>query len=318
MALPYNFGSGTLPADANFMNQLQIDLTLLSSFGGSPGSRLTLTSGTPVMTASVPNATTVFYTGGTTELHQDTTDTSKSPGAVGVSLNYDMFAWLDGSTARCTRGPDWTVGGGSAVVRGTGAGSTALTRNNGILVNANAITNGPAALQGYYVGTIRSNTSSKIDFIYGGAASGGVAAVLNVWNMYNRVSIGTTVTDSGGNYTYTSSTVRQARAAATNQISFVLGLQEDMVDITYVTNLATVAAAAFATASIGLDSLTVFSTQASEWFDSAGTVQLGQMTRHLFSGLGSHFAAPLEASDNTNANTFNTNNSNRFAACLRM
>src|SRR5207302_1105083 len=119
----------------------------------SPQGRLTLASGTPVMTSDQAAKTTVYYspyvgqfvpiydgtrfiatdTGG--ELSQATTDTTKSPAAVAANSNYDVFVWNDAGTVRATRGSAWT----SDTARGTGAGTTELQRLNGIWTNKNAI-----------------------------------------------------------------------------------------------------------------------------------------------------------------------------------
>ncbi|NDD75634.1 MAG: hypothetical protein EBZ40_11765, partial [Gammaproteobacteria bacterium] len=208
-----------------------------------PQGRLTLSSGTPVMVSTVSAATTVFYSpyvgrfvplyNGTTytmtdvggELSQATTDSTKSPTACASNSNYDLFVWNDGGTLRCTRGPAWT----SDNARGTGAGSTELVRINGILLNANAITNGPAAQRGTFVGTIRTNASSQVDWTFAGSAAAGR---FSVWNAYNRVSVASTVFDPTDSWTYTTATWRQSNGAATNQISIVAGLAENAIRVT--------------------------------------------------------------------------------------
>jgi hypothetical protein len=173
--------------------------------------RLTLVSNQPQMT-NVAGASTVFYTpynglivplwNGSlvvaasigAELSQAVTDTSKSPAATIANKNYDYFVWRDptGSVMRCTRGPPWT----SDVARGTGAGTTELARGGGIVVNAQTITNGPASQRGMYVGTIRTNGAGTIDWNRGGSAAGGLAALLTLWNNYNRFKLITDVRDS--------------------------------------------------------------------------------------------------------------------------
>jgi hypothetical protein len=206
-----------------------------------PQGRLTLVSATPVMTASQTAKTTVYYTpyagqycplydgssftmhdlGG--ELSQATTDTTKSPAAVTANSNFDLFVWLDGTTYRCTRGPTWS----SDTSRGSGAGTTELIRQNGIWLNKNAITNGPAASRGTYVGTVRSNGSGQIDWNLGAAGSGGVAGFLGVWNLYNRAFVAAQSTDTSPSWTYSSGTNRQADNSSGNRISFVTGLDVD-------------------------------------------------------------------------------------------
>jgi hypothetical protein len=222
-----------------------------SNAGGTNGQstlaqgRLTLTSGSPVLSAAVLAATTIYYTpyngnlvpvwNGSafistvfTEMSQSLTDTTKSPGAAAASNVYDMFVWNNSGTLRCTRGPAWQAGGGSNTLRGSGPGSTALTRVNGVLVNANAITNGPAAGAGTYVGTIMTDTSgATVTFQPLGGSLWTTIGSLPVWNMYNRVSQYATIEASGGTYTYSSASARVAQGNSNNSVVAVSGLPED-------------------------------------------------------------------------------------------
>lgn len=313
-------------ADANFQE-------LYRGTTDTPQGRLTLASGIPVMTASVAGATNIIYTpysgqscpvydgsqfsmldfGG--ELSQLTTDNTKSPAAVGATSVYDMFVWNDNGIMRCTRGPAWT----SATAR-----SLALTRLQGILVNSAAITNGPAQYRGTYVGTISSNASSTVDFILGTAASGGGAAVLNVWNYYNRHQVITRVTDNATAYTYTTATVRQANGSAGNQITYTIGVAED-APMFYYQQTVTTAALAGATAqvSIGDDSTTVMELGGSYFVAQAAVAATGTMDVVYTKGMaepiaGLHFAAALEKGDGANANTFNVNTLGELSGILWM
>lgn len=232
----------------------------------TPQARLTLTTNVPVLTSTVSAVTTVYYTpyagnlvpiyNGTvwsalaiSELSQATTDTTKSPAAVANNSNYDVFVWNDSGTMRATRGPAWT----SDTARGTGAGTTELERVNGVLVNKIAITNGPAAQRGTYVGTIRSNGTATIDYILGGTAAGGQAAVLNVWNMYNRVNIVTAIRDSTDSWTLAASSIRSANNSATMRVSFVCGITEDTFSASY-SCLAQAGASGAAGVAVGINS----------------------------------------------------------------
>lgn len=158
---------------------------VLNSTGGAgvaiispPQGRLTLQSLTPVMTITQAAKTTIYYTpqvgnliplyDGTnfvmtsigTEISALTTDATKSPAAIGASKVNDWFVWNDAGTIRLGHGPDWT----NDTTRSAG---TALVMVNGIRLNSAAITNGPAAQRGTYVGTTRSNASSQFDWIVG-------------------------------------------------------------------------------------------------------------------------------------------------------
>lgn len=217
---------------------------------GLPRGRLTLTSVTPVLTASVLAATTIYYTpyvvgnlvpiyNGTNfnnvvfaELSNITSNSATGkagPAAVANNSNYDLFVWLNSGAATLTRGPAWTSDTG----RGTGAGTSELQRVNGIQTNKVAITNGPGANLGTYVGTVRSNGSAQIDFQVGASAAGGTAAILGVWNAYNRVMHHAAVQDSTASWSYGTNTWRAADNSNGNRISAVVGLNEDSIDVRY-------------------------------------------------------------------------------------
>ena len=294
-----------------------------------PQGRLTLASATPVMSASQAAATTIYYTlavgnmipiyDGTnmvptvfTELSVATTDTTKNPAAIGASKVNDWFVWNDAGTLRLCHGPDWT----SDTARSTG---TALTAVNAIYLNSVAITNGPAASRGTWVGTTRSDASSKLNFVFGASASGGVAALLNVWNAYNRVNVGTIVVDSAA-YTDTSITVKQFHSGGTGmQIDFVLGAQVDAVrwDIATEVVLATVSGA-FAIIGVGLDTITAFSGQRARIQNpTAVTFPFGLNQSGVWNTpIGKHSIAMLQQSDGSNANQFNNTAAASLTASL--
>lgn len=275
-----------------------------------PQGRLTLTANTPVMTATASGQTTIRYTpypggggqlvplwdgndfymadiGG--ELTQATTDSTKSPAAATTNSNYDMFVWSDSGTLRCTRGPAWS----SDTSRGTGAGTTELELVNGIYVNKNAITNGPAARRGTYVGTVRSNGSSQIDWIYGAAASSGTAGVFGVWNMYNRVLVSSVTSDNGSSYTYNSTTWRAARASNTMRCSLVRGMDEDIVDALYQVTM-NGGASGDVQIGIGLDSTSANSAQIAPYFSLGTAVGAAPAAYAGYPGLGFHYLQALE------------------------
>jgi hypothetical protein len=213
--------------------------------------RLTLATGTPVMTGAQTGKTVIYYTpyvgnqmpvttNGTSftattfsELSNITTASSSGnagPAAVAANSNYDLFVWSNSGTLTLTRGPAWT----SDTARGTGAGTSELQRVAGIWTNKNAMTNGPGANLGTYVGTVRSNGSSTIDWQPGGVAAGGTAAVLGVWNTFNRLGAKGFVGDSTASWNYTTATVRPANNSTAMRVSYVQGLQEDFFDADYV------------------------------------------------------------------------------------
>lgn len=251
-------------------------LPVISVALSPPQGRLTTTSGVAVMTSNALAATTLYYTpsngnmvpiyDGTkfvprlfVQMSQLTTDTTKSPAACAADTNYDLFVWDDAGTLRCTRGPAWTNSGAGTSARGTGAGTTELDFTTPFATNKNAITNGPAANRGTYVGSIRTNASSQIDMSFGGSASGGVAGFNGIWNMYNRVLGAFVCIDNGASYTYNVDAIRRARNSANNQHTFFFGLPQDAYSCNYSMRVDTPATVnAFGQIGMGLNSITNF------------------------------------------------------------
>lgn len=285
-----------------------------SSGAGSPSvpqGRLSLSTGIPVMTATVSAATTVYYVphvgryvplyNGTSwtmtdiggELSQATTDSTKSPAACATNSNYDLFIWNDSGTYRCTRGPAWT----SDTARGTGAGTTELERVAGILVNKIAITNGPAAQRGTYVGTIRTNGSSQVDYHLGGLGTGGVAAVLGVWNAHHRVDVTACSQDDTNTYTYATATWRPANNSTAYRISFVCGLAEDAIEAAY--HAYAVATTSNALCGIGLDSTSTLSAHATPGAMNGSVILNIVASLRAPPQLGFHFVQAIERSQTT-------------------
>lgn len=297
-----------------------------------PQGRLTLTPNLPVLTASVSGAASVLYTphvgllvpiwdgskllavtmGG--ELSQTLTDATKSPAAAIASRNYDVFFWLDGSTPRATRGPPWT----SDTVRGTGAGSSELTRAGGILVNAQAITNGPAVLRGTYLGTVRTNASATIDFLFGGSAVGGSLLNMSVWNTYNRVRFSSLGRDSAASWTYNVSTPRPLNNSVANRANFLQGLQEDAASAHLYCSVTT-SSAIGGSISIGENSTSV---PTGVWGESpintAGGSTLFQNVRHSSNLLGWNFFQALEYARASTSITLSENVATFYAGGLML
>lgn len=296
-------------------------LPSLGVFSGdvSPQGRLTLTSGTAVPISDVAAATIVYYTpavgqivpiyNGTAfinidiggELSQSTTDNTKSPAAVVNNSNYDIFIWNDSNTIRSTRGPAWT----SATNRGTGAGTTELLFLKGVAVNKFAITNGPGANLGTYVGTIRSNGTATIDLTFGSSATGGGAAIIGVWNLYNQVPVSSIVKDTTASWTYQSATIRSANNSVGNRFSFVHGLQLDPIKVEY-NAVVNYSGGAASSAQIGFvmdaDNSYDFS---SRFVSVSAAIAAGLHASGAYKPvLGFHFIQATESTDVTNNNQF--------------
>lgn len=233
-----------------------------------------------------------------TQLSNVTTDSSTGnagPAAVAANSNYDLFVWSNSGTLVLTRGPAWT----NDTTR-----SLSIARIAGIWTNVSAITNGPAANLGTYVGTVRSNGSAAIDWNTGGIGSGGTAAVLYVWNAYNRVAFSGLVGDSTTSWNYTSGTLRPANNSTTMRASFVQGLQEDPFYADYAGYFSDNTGNASAIAAIGYDSTTASSGRiVPGWtFGTQGGDPVGGNT---VQAIGYHYMQALECvSFNAGTTTF--------------
>ena len=287
--------------------------------GPDPGGRLTLTTATPVMVSDVSNSTSIFYAlykhdqvpiyNGTawtmttfTELTNTTTDSTVNPAAVAADSNYDLFVWNDAGTLRLGRGPAWT----SATGRGTGAGTTELERVLGVWTNKVDITNGPAAQRGTYVGTVRSDSASTIDWELGGSAANGDPGFLYVWNAYNRVQVNIQVRDTTDTWTYATNTVRSANGSTSNRVSAVFGLNEESVSASY-NGCGTIGAGVTMEVGIGLDTTSAHSGTFPFFSNVAMTGnQVGSYEG--FPGLGHHFFQAVENAFNAATVTFRGDN----------
>jgi hypothetical protein len=224
------------------------------------------------------------------EVSQLTTDTTKSPAAVANNSIYDIFCWVDSAINRCTRGP----------ARASDSTAGAFTFQQGIPLNTNSITNGPAAQRGTYVGSIRSNGTATIDLKFGSAAAGGGPAWFGVWNMYNRVSASPMVSDTNPAFTVGTSAVEALDVAGTgtglgNRISILHGIDEDAVSarvhlrgISVVSQQLKFGFCLDSTAAFSSQGFTSYSNQALDMFHEGGFSG--------FIGTGFHFLSACESS----------------------
>lgn len=296
-----------------------------------PQGRLTLTSATPVLAATVSASATVYYAlylGNIVPIYDTVSYTpttftelsnvlanssvgSAGPAAAVAAKNYDLFVWSNAGTLTLTRGGAWN----SDTAR-SATTENDLQRVLGIYTNLNAITNGPGAGLGTYVGTIMTDAGgATASMVYGGSASGGTAGWLGVWNLYNRVRQSARVIDTAAAWTYATATYRPANNSATNRITFVRGLNEESVHALYTCAMNTAAATTppFGFVGVGLDATNAIAT------DSVAAKVIADITGvaspqaegttptsryHHLPGLGKHFLSAIEIGDGTNNTTF--------------
>ena len=238
--------------------------------------RLTLTTATPVTTADVTGATTMYFTpygghqialyDGTDWVLHNFTEISLALGTLTSGLPYDVFCYSSSGTATLEF-LAWTNGTTRA---------TALALQNGVLSKTGALTR-------RYLGTFYTTSTT---------ATEDSAAKRFVWNYYNRVPRPMKVFEATDTWGYDTDTVRQARASTANQLAVVIGVNEVPVQVT-LTAIARHSATGTISVGIGVDSTTA----------TAGTTARAGLTTATttvsvhyagFPGLGYHFLAWLE------------------------
>lgn len=216
----------------------------LASIAAFPQGRLTLTSGTPVITTGVTAASTVYYTPYTGQLcpvWDGAQFNLKIFAELSLTLNvnhvlnsiYDCYIINDATDGvKLVTAPAW-----SNIAAGTGSrsGTCDQTRLAGILVNANQLTmrNGGttytvAANRGAYVGSLYiDGTAGQVTChtAYGQSRKWGV------WNAYNRVPVALKAGDATASWTYATATLRAANNSSANSITLFSGLAEETYDI---------------------------------------------------------------------------------------
>lgn len=249
--------------------------------------RLTLSTGVPITTTDQTAKATVYFTpfrGNTIALYVNggwalRTFTEKSLSIAGFTTgkNYDVFGY-DASGVLAIESLVWT----SDTVR-----ATALALQDGVLVKSGDATR-------KYLGTFYTTATGQTE---------DSAAKRYVWNYYNRAPRSMRVQDNN-NWTYGATALRQARATATNQLEFVVGVAEDAISarLSVTAKLSTSAVEMIAT--IGLDSTTTASSDVVATKTSSGTYAALHAMFDSFVAAGRHRLVWLEGSDNSATSTF--------------
>lgn len=319
-----------LPAPVSNLEPLRlIDIAALINQTGilpsniitTPQGRLTLTSGTPVTSTSVSGANKIFYTpyagsgipiyafngsGMNTVRFTELTNTlansatgNAGPAAVVANAAYDLYVWDTGAGYALTRTPAWST------INIPGAGVSTSRNLWGVETNNNAITNGPRAGFGTYVGSFMTNSAGLVDDIYGASGTGGVAAVFNLWNAFNRISVQTMVQDSTASWTFTGSAFvfRAANGSANIQVRFFRGRNEDGVRAQYDAISNGVGGGGTVSTGIGLDSTTTY-TGTTGYNGNNTAFQSLTATYAGLPGVGYHTLTALECNSNTGTSTW--------------
>jgi hypothetical protein len=229
-----DLGTTTLPWANGYFTGLPMDIGLCEG-------RLTLTSGTPVTTADVTAATSIYfapYKGNRIALYDGTnwalytfTELTLALGTLTSALTYDVFVYNNAGTLTLE-----ALAWSTATAR-----ATALTTQNGVLVKTGATTR-------RYLGTFYTTSTTTTE---------NSAAKRLLWNYYNRVDLALLLQEVTASWTYATSTIRQARATASNQVEIVVGVAEVNVRA-QVAAMASASTRQVASVGIGFDSTTAY------------------------------------------------------------
>lgn len=256
--------------------------------------RLTLESGVPVSTSDQSAKTTLYctpYGGNRIDLYNSTktawerlTSNEMSITLVGLTAAtmYDVFVYSNSGTPTLEL-TAWS----SATVRATG-----YTLQDGVPVKSGTPTR-------RLVGSIYINAT--------GGQSDDTLAKRYVSNLYNRKRRPLKKTTTGS-WTYTTATLRQANADATNQLDVVNCIDEDMVEATVSTSAHNSTSSVMATVAVGLDSTSAAATGSvgpDENISAGGNNPLGIFARFVgHVGIGRHRLVWLERSTASGTTTW--------------
>lgn len=173
--------------------------------------RLTLTSATPVTSADVSGATTLYwapYAGNKVALYDGSswsvsTFTQRSISLSGLTASKPYDVWVyDNSGTITLELLVWT----NDTTR-----ATAIVLQDGVWCKTGALTR-------RYLGTLYVDS--------GGGAVTSTLAIRHLWNYYNRCPLPLFRMDTTNSWTYTVAAWRQANASTANQFDFIIGVAE--------------------------------------------------------------------------------------------
>ena len=205
---------------------------------------------------------------------------TNSQGASGL---YDIFLAYNSNSPVIGTGPVWSTSTAGSCVRGTGAGTTQISRDatTGLWVNTvsmsliyntgsgnNTITVG--AGQGLYLGSIFVDGAAGQVSCY---RSYGQSRKWGIFNAYNRVPLYLKAGDSTASWTYTTATWRSANGSTANSLVVFSGLAEDIFELSYESAFQNNGAGSLASIGIGYNSTT------------ATTGKIGMMGNYSNSGV---------------------------------
>lgn len=225
---------------------------------------------------------------------------------------YDVFVFSNNGVLTLATGPAWSVSTAGSCARGSGAGTTGLTRLSGYLVNAVAMT----GRNGSTTYTISANLATYLGSIFIDGTAGqitchrawGQSRKWGVWNAYNRQPIYLKAGDSTATWPYNTATIRAANGDSANSLTVFQGLAAEMYDLRYIARMTSVSNTnnVIAQSGIGWNSITAIS-GTSGWaqylIPGAGGSGLGRLEANYLAApaIGINVVSALENADDTAA-----------------
>lgn len=246
-------GTGSSTASGARTNLgLVIDTDVASILAATTQGRLTLESGVPISTTDQTAKTTIYFTpyqgnkvalydGSKWKLHAFT-ERSLALGTLTSGAIYDVFLYDNAGTLTLELSAAWTNGTTRA---------DALALQDGVSVKSGAATR-------KWIGTFRTTSATTTEDSAGGTITN-VGGKRLVWNQYNRVQRHIMVIDTTDSWSYTTDTIRQARANAGNQVDYVTGDAALIVRARAIGNVSVASNTRSAKVGVGVDSTSGFS-----------------------------------------------------------
>jgi len=228
-----------------------VNATAASVITPTPQGYLTPVSAQPIITNDAIAVGAIYYTpylGSLVSVYNGTSFVTSAFSELTLTLSashaastiYDVFVFNNSGTLTLATGPAWTASGPGVGARGTGAGTTQLSRLSGLLVNTAQMTgrNGATtytiqASQGTYLGSILITSTP------GTVTCHRTYGQLRVWgisNAYNRVLTYLKCGDPNASWTVGTIGFRLANNSASNVLTIFSGLAEEAFDLSYENN----------------------------------------------------------------------------------
>jgi hypothetical protein len=210
-----------------------------------PQGRLCPTSATPVVASDSTN-NSVYYTpfvGNLIPVYNGTSMIPTTFSEISMALVashaantiYDIFVFSNNGVLTLASGPAWSTSTAGAGARGTGAGTTQLTRLQGLWVNAVSMT----ARNGSTTYTVGANLGTYVGSIAIGSGAGSISCLTaygqsrrwDIWNAYNRQPTYLKAGDPADStwIVNNASAIHAYNTSSANSITVFAGLPEETV-----------------------------------------------------------------------------------------